>query len=142
MPTASDFPISTGVTGFEYDLIDEGTNNARFVPGSTVPVEPLDLRSGRCRVTTSTDWVELSDPYTLSEIGESLDFTDLGDHQLKNIVQPVRVYRTEPQQNRGYFAFNETPNKPSIAGLPFIGHAPATAATLRTCNSPPTTSAS
>jgi hypothetical protein len=85
------FPHLYRVIGFEYDLIYEGTNNARFVPRSTVPVEPF---------------------YTLSEIDESLDFTDLGDHQLKNIVQPVRVYRIEPLANRGYLAFNETPNRP------------------------------
>jgi len=43
------FPHVYRVTGFEYDLVDEGTNNARLVPGSTVPVEPF---------------------YTLSEIGD------------------------------------------------------------------------
>ena len=55
------FPHVYRVTGFEYDLIDQGTNNERLVPGNTVPVEPF---------------------YTLSEIG---------DHGIANATfQPMK----------------------------------------------------
>jgi adenylate cyclase len=52
----------------------------------------------------------------------SLAFTDLGDHKLKNIEQPVRVYRIgfapvpSPVQARPALSL---PDKPSIAVLPF-----------------------
>jgi adenylate cyclase len=47
-----------------------------------------------------------------------LEFEDLGDHEVKNITKPVRVYRvqlmTEPKERK-----NPPPQKPSIAVLPF-----------------------
>jgi adenylate cyclase len=50
----------------------------------------------------------------------SLGFEDLGDKQLKNITEPVRVYRVrldgEPTEARPALAL---PDKPSIAVLPF-----------------------
>jgi adenylate cyclase len=47
-----------------------------------------------------------------------LEFEDLGEHEIKNITKPVRVYRvqlmTEPKERR-----LPLPQKPSIAVLPF-----------------------
>src|SRR5262245_31741543 len=55
------FPHVYRVTGFEHELVDEGTDNARLVPGNTVTVEPF---------------------YTLSEIG---------DHGIANArIQPIK----------------------------------------------------
>jgi TolB-like protein/tetratricopeptide (TPR) repeat protein len=52
-----------------------------------------------------------------------LEFTDIGDQQLKNIAQPVRVYRVAAQ-TMGASAISQRPaltlpDKPSIAVLPF-----------------------
>src|SRR5215510_7151080 len=52
-----------------------------------------------------------------------LSFVDLGEHQLKNIAQPVRVYRVSGEQ-LAVPRVNERPalalpDKPSIAVLPF-----------------------
>ena len=46
-----------------------------------------------------------------------LDFEDTGEHSLKNIAQPVRVYRVAaPEMEGGVLPL---PDKPSIAVLPF-----------------------
>jgi adenylate cyclase len=46
-----------------------------------------------------------------------LEFEDTGEHSLKNIAQPVRVYRVAaPEMERGGLPL---PDKPSIAVLPF-----------------------
>jgi TolB-like protein len=46
-----------------------------------------------------------------------LEFEDAGEHSLKNIAQPVRVYRVAaPEMERGALPL---PDKPSIAVLPF-----------------------
>jgi len=46
-----------------------------------------------------------------------LEFEDAGEHSLKNIAQPVRVYRVAaPEMERGVLPL---PDKPSIAVLPF-----------------------
>jgi TolB-like protein len=50
----------------------------------------------------------------------NIDFEDMGEHRLKNILWPVRVYRTRPSQSPA--APKPTlalPDKPSIAALPF-----------------------
>src|SRR6266446_2075030 len=48
------------------------------------------------------------------------EFADLGDHQLKNIARPVRVYRVLPQGGTGTARpALAIPDKPSIAILPF-----------------------
>ena len=53
----------------------------------------------------------------------SLDFTDLGEQQLKNIALPVRVYRVAPERLAALPATAKPvltlPDKPSIAVLPF-----------------------
>jgi adenylate cyclase len=53
----------------------------------------------------------------------SLDFTDLGEQQLKNIAQPVRVYRVAPERLAAPPAATKPaltlPDRPSIAVLPF-----------------------
>jgi adenylate cyclase len=54
-----------------------------------------------------------------------IDFGDLGDRELKNIVRPVRVYRVRPPIKSGPSAATPQsaalplPDKPSIAVLPF-----------------------
>src|SRR5450830_1176761 len=48
----------------------------------------------------------------------SLDVTDMGDQQLKNIAQPVRVYRVRLDGATATVA-PTLPDKPSIAVLPF-----------------------
>lgn len=51
-----------------------------------------------------------------------LKFKDLGEHKVKNIIRPIRVYRiitTGPNHTVKYKAL-ELPDKPSIAVLPFI----------------------
>jgi hypothetical protein len=40
------FPHVYRVTGFEYDLVDQGTNNERLVPGDTLPVDLSGSASG------------------------------------------------------------------------------------------------
>ena len=53
----------------------------------------------------------------------SLDVTDLGPQSLKNIAEPVRVYRFATKQSVGTAAQSKStlalPEKPSIAVLPF-----------------------
>ena len=53
----------------------------------------------------------------------SLTFTDLGEQQLKNIAQPVRVYRIDPAQRATSAPQPRVPlalpDKPSVAVLPF-----------------------
>jgi adenylate cyclase len=62
------------------------------------------------------------------QVGERLPigFADLGEHSVKNIARPVRVYRVEKRdESRGGPANNPTkmplalPDRPSIAVLPF-----------------------
>jgi adenylate cyclase len=48
----------------------------------------------------------------------SLDVTDMGDQQLKNIAQRVRVYGIRPRGSQARAAL-ALPDKPSIAVLPF-----------------------
>ena len=48
----------------------------------------------------------------------SLDVTDMGERQLKNIAQPVRVYGVRPDGAASRTALS-LPDKPSIAVLPF-----------------------
>lgn len=57
-----------------------------------------------------------------------LQFVDIGEHQLKNITDPVRVYRIDTvQQFRDTPQTRPTPSlpdKPSIAVLPFLSGDP------------------
>jgi TolB-like protein/cytochrome c-type biogenesis protein CcmH/NrfG len=46
-------------------------------------------------------------------------FDDLGAQSLKNIVEPVRVYRIAPASHESLAALRTTTDKPSIAVLPF-----------------------
>jgi adenylate cyclase len=46
-------------------------------------------------------------------------FQDAGEQQLKNIAQPVRVYRLHPSGSAAEIAAPTLPKKPSIAVLPF-----------------------
>jgi class 3 adenylate cyclase/tetratricopeptide (TPR) repeat protein len=50
-----------------------------------------------------------------------LNFRNLGDHTLKNITKPVRVYRiaADSEQERATLQHSQLPAKPSIAVLPF-----------------------
>jgi TolB-like protein len=49
-----------------------------------------------------------------------IDFQDAGEHELKNIARPVRVYRLQQSGGRAMEAPSlALPNKPSIAVLPF-----------------------
>jgi adenylate cyclase len=52
----------------------------------------------------------------------SLAFDDLGEHTLKNIAKPVRVYRagTGGNSNPTALPFGTTKEKPSVAVLPFV----------------------
>lgn len=73
----------------------------------------------------------LADPGTIcvsSIVHESLgnridvDFADLGDHVVKNIDKPIRVFRwqvTDPPHSSAPKPVLELPDKPSIAVLPF-----------------------
>ena len=47
-------------------------------------------------------------------------FDDLGSQRLKNISEPVRVYRVVGMAAVSLAAFSATPEKPSIAILPFV----------------------
>ena len=47
-------------------------------------------------------------------------FQDAGEQQLKNIAQPVRVYRLQPSGSATAIAAPTLPEKPSIAVLPFL----------------------
>jgi adenylate cyclase len=48
-----------------------------------------------------------------------LSFEDTGEHQLKNIARPMRVYRTTGTPGVAIPTFKRAPDKPSIAVLPF-----------------------
>ena len=51
-----------------------------------------------------------------------LKFKDLGEHKVKNIVKPLRVYKVRMTDESRESAMDETlelPDKPSIAVLPF-----------------------
>ena len=52
----------------------------------------------------------------------SLAFDDLGEHTLKNIAKPVRVYRTgtDGNSNPTTLSLGTTKEKPSVAVLPFL----------------------
>src|SRR5207237_5458880 len=45
--------------------------------------------------------------------------TDLGEHQVKNIDQPIRAYRVQAEEASAQGAALPLPDKPSIAVLPF-----------------------
>jgi TolB-like protein len=49
-----------------------------------------------------------------------IGFEDLGSQRLKNITEPVRVYRVVGVAAAPLATFNATPEKPSIAILPFV----------------------
>jgi TolB-like protein len=49
----------------------------------------------------------------------ALPFDDLGEHTLKNIAKPVRIYRVQPGSTGIAQPALELPDKPSIAVLPF-----------------------
>src|SRR5437660_396957 len=48
-----------------------------------------------------------------------VDFQDAGEHELKNIARPIRVYRLQPGGSSTGAAEIALPDKPSIAVLPF-----------------------
>jgi adenylate cyclase len=47
------------------------------------------------------------------------NFQDTGEHELKNIARPVRIYQLQPSDHEMKAAALALPNKPSIAVLPF-----------------------
>jgi adenylate cyclase len=52
-----------------------------------------------------------------------LEFEDLGEHKVKNIIKPVRVYKvlTAPESDKSVIKDKlELPDKPSIVVLPFV----------------------
>jgi adenylate cyclase len=95
------------------DIYGDGVNVAARLEGLASP-------DGICVSGTVFDHVK-------SKVG--LDFADLGEQQVKNIDQPVQVYRivldgeadaSEAAENfAGRAAVLELPDKPSIAVLPF-----------------------
>jgi adenylate cyclase len=47
------------------------------------------------------------------------NFQDTGEHELKNIARPVRIYQLQPSSHKMKAPALALPNKPSIAVLPF-----------------------
>jgi adenylate cyclase len=89
------------------DILGDGVNIAARLEGLAEPGGVLVSRAVRDQVR---DRLELA-------------FEDLGEHELKNIARPVRVYRVRvPAESKAAPARGEAlplPDKPSIAVLPF-----------------------
>jgi TolB-like protein/class 3 adenylate cyclase len=93
----------------EHDIFGDGVNVAARLEGLATP-------GGICISATVRD-----------HIGERLPlaFEDLGEHQVKNIARPVRVYRVRDRDAPiqpplpGPSSSLPLPDKPSIAVLPF-----------------------
>jgi len=88
------------------DILGDGVNIAARLEGLADPGGVLVSRAVRDQVR---DRVELA-------------FEDLGEHQLKNIARPVRVYRVQRRADSKGSTRGEAlplPDKPSIAVLPF-----------------------
>ncbi len=79
-------------------------------------VESIAEAGGICISGTAYDQV-------VNKLG--LDYEDLGEHQVKNIARPVRIFRVKSQNNLSKRLASEKsidlsiPDKPSIAVLPF-----------------------
>jgi len=89
------------------DILGDGVNIAARLEGLAEPGGVLVSRAVRDQVRDRLDLV----------------FEDLGEHELKNIARPVRVYRVRASvESKAAPARGETlplPDKPSIAILPF-----------------------
>jgi adenylate cyclase len=94
------------------DLYGDGVNVAARIEGLAEP-------SGICISNTVFDQVRDRIPH---------DFEDLGEHSVKNITRPVRVYRVPLSEREAAMArpelphqagAPELPDRPSIAVLPF-----------------------
>ena len=87
----------------EHDIYGDGVNVA-------ARLEALAEPGGICVSRVVRDQVRDRLPFV---------FEDLGEHQVKNIVRPVRVYRIPPAETARTKAPLPLPDKPSLAVLPF-----------------------
>jgi adenylate cyclase len=86
------------------DLFGDGVNIA-------ARLEALAEPGGICISSTVRDYIGTKLP---------LAFADLGEQQVKNIVQPIRAYRVRGETRAATVtAYPPLPDKPSIAVLPF-----------------------
>jgi adenylate cyclase len=129
--------IQESMIGRETDLPDEQRIRLRIgVNLGDIIVEGSDIYGDGVNVAARLEG--LADPGGICVSGTvfdhvkgkvGLDFADLGEQKVKNIGQPVRVYRitldsgAEAGEAAGTFTGNaaglELPDKPSIAVLPF-----------------------
>jgi adenylate cyclase len=129
--------IQESMIGRESDLPDERRIRLRIgvnlgdiiVEGSDIYGDGVNV-AARLEALASPDGICVSGTvfdHVKSKVG--LEFADLGEQQIKNIDQPVQVYRiildgetggNEADQNfAGSAAALQLPDKPSIAVLPF-----------------------
>jgi adenylate cyclase len=98
------------------DLLGDGVNVAARLEGLAEP--------GRVYISEAT--------HTYVRRLPTLGFDDLGPHEIKNIDEPVRVYRVAAASSRSLGSAQTTgpakvlplPDKPSIAVLPFTNMSP------------------
>jgi adenylate cyclase len=98
------------------DLLGDGVNIAARLEGLAEP--------GRVYISDAT--------HTYVRRLPTLGFDDLGPHEIKNIDEPVRVYRVVAASSRSLGSTQTTgpakvlhlPDKPSIAVLPFTNMSP------------------
>ncbi|MFP6696448.1 MAG: adenylate/guanylate cyclase domain-containing protein, partial [Alphaproteobacteria bacterium] len=89
-----------------------------IIDGDDIHGDGVNL-AARLQAESEAGWIAISDTVN-GQIKNRLDasFRDDGEHSVKNIAQPVRIWRWVPD---GYVAPTTTsaPDKPSIAVLPF-----------------------
>src|SRR3974390_1887750 len=85
------------------DIFGDGVNIAARLESSAEP----------CCISISDD--------VYRQVYGKLDanFQDVGEHELKNIARPVRIYQLQPSGHEMKAPALALPNKPSIAVLPF-----------------------
>ena len=96
------------------DVIEEGSRIYGDGVNIAARIQALADAGGVCISSNVYDQVKKKLPFR---------FEDTGDHELKNITEPVRVYRIVTEiDNAGFDSTGapDLPDKPSIAVLPFV----------------------
>jgi adenylate cyclase len=96
------------------DVIEEGSRIYGDGVNIAARIQALADAGGVCISSNVYDQVKKKLPFR---------FDDTGDHELKNITEPVRVYRIVTEiDNAGFDSTRapDLPDKPSIAVLPFV----------------------